>query len=411
MLDGGPGTDTASYALATAGVTVSLANTGPQETFGAGVDTLVSIENLTGSPFADTLGGDNNPNLIIGGGGGDLLSGHAPGAINPTDANTFFYGAPSDSAPGTNSFDAISDFVPGLDKIDLTSLALSGSGPAQLTWLGAQGTDASAGVANSALAHAVWYYTPSAGVTYVYADVDGDGKADLKVQLNAVPLATDFGGVFVPPNTAPVLNANGGSLSYTENQAATAIDGALTVSDVDSATLTGATVSITANFAAGEDVLGFTNQNGITGSYNSGDRRADAERLVERGQLPGGAAFGDLLRHAATTRRRPTPDDQLPGRRRRRRHQPCQQCRHRHRRGHAGQRRAGAERERRLAELHREPGGDGDRRGADGIGRRQRQPRPARRCRSRPTSPSGEDVLGFTNQNGITGSYNARPAC
>ena len=73
-----------------------------------------------------------------------------------------------------------------------------------------------------------------------------------------------------PVNDAPVLNANGGSLSYTENQAATAIDGALTVSDADSATLTGATVSITTNFASGEDVLGFTNQNGITGSYNSG---------------------------------------------------------------------------------------------------------------------------------------------
>ena len=29
-----------------------------------------------------------------------------------------------------------------------------------------------------------------------------------------------------PVNDAPVLNANGGSLSYTENQAATAIDGA-----------------------------------------------------------------------------------------------------------------------------------------------------------------------------------------
>ena len=73
-----------------------------------------------------------------------------------------------------------------------------------------------------------------------------------------------------PVNDAPVLNANGGSLSYTENQAATAIDGALTGSDVDSASLTGATVSITTNFASGEDVLGFTNQNGITGSYNSG---------------------------------------------------------------------------------------------------------------------------------------------
>ncbi|UPK25389.1 VCBS domain-containing protein [Bradyrhizobium sp. 195] len=70
-------------------------------------------------------------------------------------------------------------------------------------------------------------------------------------------------------NDAPVLNANGGSLSYTEGQATTAIDMALIVSDVDSTNLTGATVSITGNFASGQDVLGFTNQNGIIGSYNA----------------------------------------------------------------------------------------------------------------------------------------------
>src|SRR5205085_2444367 len=70
-------------------------------------------------------------------------------------------------------------------------------------------------------------------------------------------------------NDASVLDAHAGSLSYTENQAATAVDSALTVSDVDSANLTGATVSITANFASGQDVLGFTDQNGITGSYNA----------------------------------------------------------------------------------------------------------------------------------------------
>ncbi|WP_439409100.1 VCBS domain-containing protein [Bradyrhizobium sp. DASA03076] len=70
-------------------------------------------------------------------------------------------------------------------------------------------------------------------------------------------------------NDAPVLNANGGSLSYIEGQAATAIDAALIVSDVDNTNLTGATVSITGNFASGQDVLGFTNQSGITGSYNA----------------------------------------------------------------------------------------------------------------------------------------------
>src|SRR5205823_262426 len=66
----------------------------------------------------------------------------------------------------------------------------------------------------------------------------------------------------------PVLAGSPG-LNYTENQAATAIDTVVTVSDVDSSNLTGATVSITANFVAGEDVLGFTAQPGISGAYNA----------------------------------------------------------------------------------------------------------------------------------------------
>ena len=70
-------------------------------------------------------------------------------------------------------------------------------------------------------------------------------------------------------NQAPVLNAGGGSLAYTENQVPTAIDTAITVSDADNANLAGATVSITNNFAAGQDILAFVNQNGITGSYNA----------------------------------------------------------------------------------------------------------------------------------------------
>ena len=47
------------------------------------------------------------------------------------------------------------------------------------------------------------------------------------------------------------------------------IDARLTVTDVDSTNLAGATVSITATYVTGQDVLGFTNQNGITGSFDA----------------------------------------------------------------------------------------------------------------------------------------------
>ncbi|MEY4753141.1 MAG: hypothetical protein RJA44_816, partial [Pseudomonadota bacterium] len=69
-------------------------------------------------------------------------------------------------------------------------------------------------------------------------------------------------------NDAPVL-AVANTLAYTENDAATAIDPSLTLSDVDSSILSGATVSIGTGFASGQDVLGFTNQNSITGTYDT----------------------------------------------------------------------------------------------------------------------------------------------
>ncbi|MGB8437385.1 MAG: DUF4347 domain-containing protein, partial [Burkholderiales bacterium] len=73
-------------------------------------------------------------------------------------------------------------------------------------------------------------------------------------------------------NRAPVL-ATGSTLAYTENQAAAPINTSLTVSDVDNSTLASATVSVSGNFASGQDVLGFVNGAGmgnIAGSYNSG---------------------------------------------------------------------------------------------------------------------------------------------
>jgi serralysin len=74
-LDGGADTDIVSYASAAGAVWVSLALTGAQDTGGAGIDTLAGVENLLGSPFADTLTGDSAANWIDGGAGGDTMAG------------------------------------------------------------------------------------------------------------------------------------------------------------------------------------------------------------------------------------------------------------------------------------------------------------------------------------------------
>jgi Ca2+-binding RTX toxin-like protein len=73
-LDGGEGNDTAGYDDSPAGVTVSLIGNTAVGGHAAG-DTLVSIENLTGSGFADWLEGDNTVNVLSGSDGDDTLLG------------------------------------------------------------------------------------------------------------------------------------------------------------------------------------------------------------------------------------------------------------------------------------------------------------------------------------------------
>jgi Ca2+-binding RTX toxin-like protein len=74
QLNGGNGVDTASYAGATAAVSVNLGGGTPGTGDAAG-DTFVSIENIVGSRFDDTLIGNAGNNYISGGAGDDRITG------------------------------------------------------------------------------------------------------------------------------------------------------------------------------------------------------------------------------------------------------------------------------------------------------------------------------------------------
>jgi Ca2+-binding RTX toxin-like protein len=71
-LDGGVGTDTGSYSPSQTAVNASLAT---KSATGEGSDTFMSIENLTGSSYADTLTGDGEANTLRGGAGNDTIVG------------------------------------------------------------------------------------------------------------------------------------------------------------------------------------------------------------------------------------------------------------------------------------------------------------------------------------------------
>ena len=83
----------------------------------------------------------------------------------------------------------------------------------------------------------------------------------------------DASGVFMQRytcNDLPVVTTTASALAYTENAGAVVVDGALTLTDPDDTNMEGATITISANYVNGQDTLTFTNQNGITGSWNAG---------------------------------------------------------------------------------------------------------------------------------------------
>src|SRR5581483_11860800 len=84
VLNGGGGIDTVTYAASAAAVDVSLA-TGSGSGGDAEGDTLIDVENLTGSAFDDTLEGDGGNNVLTGNGGSDTVSyEHAAAGVTVT---------------------------------------------------------------------------------------------------------------------------------------------------------------------------------------------------------------------------------------------------------------------------------------------------------------------------------------
>ncbi|MFM7265662.1 MAG: calcium-binding protein, partial [Cyanobium sp.] len=139
LLDGGAGFDTASYALAPQGVVVALSLLTPQNTRGAGMDTLTSIEHLVGSRFADHLSGSDDANHLLGGDGDDILVGstgadrHQGGA----GADLFLYRSAEEVGHGVRARDRILDFE-AEDRLDLRLIDadLSRAGDQSFVWIG-----------------------------------------------------------------------------------------------------------------------------------------------------------------------------------------------------------------------------------------------------------------------------------
>ncbi|MFK8014013.1 MAG: cadherin-like domain-containing protein [Gammaproteobacteria bacterium] len=108
------------------------------------------------------------------------------------------------------------------------------------------------------------------------ADYHGDAQIDIAVNDQG---NTGSGGVAVSnesilihvrsENDAPVVTVSVTDVNFTE-QSPVGIDVNATITDIDDTTLTGAIIRISANYEIGVDQLQFTNQNGISGTYDNG---------------------------------------------------------------------------------------------------------------------------------------------
>ena len=166
VLAGNTGVDTASYASATAGVTVSLVIATAQTT-GFGHDTLSGIENLTGSNFNDTLSGNTSANAIDGGTGNDRIDGGGGSdtLTGGAGADNFVF---SSTLNGLTNVDKITDFVAVDDTILLSSTIFAAAGP--------NGTlSASAFHAGTAAADADDRIIYNQSTGFIYYDADGNG--------------------------------------------------------------------------------------------------------------------------------------------------------------------------------------------------------------------------------------------
>ena len=151
VLMGGAGIDTASYANAPQGLTVSLLDPSVNTGDAAG-DTYSQIENLTGSAFADRITGSDSVNTLSGGGGNDVIYGLGGSDVllGGAGADQLYGGAQNDLLNGGDGndllvggsgydtmtgglgsdtfvfegpngiFDTITDFAAGSDKIRLS---------------------------------------------------------------------------------------------------------------------------------------------------------------------------------------------------------------------------------------------------------------------------------------------------
>lgn len=204
--DGNGGTDLYDLSGTTAGATVNL-TAGTSTSSQTGTDTLLNIENVTGSSGNDVITGSSAANVLIGGDGDDFLFGMGGadtligGAGNDrltggagrdvmtggSGNDIFIFTAVSDMGNSASARDVITDFTPGQDKLDFSAIDANAqlSGNQAFTFLATQGA-----AFTGARGQLKWSIQDAAGTandkTIIMGDMNGDRIADFHVELTGL---------------------------------------------------------------------------------------------------------------------------------------------------------------------------------------------------------------------------------
>lgn len=187
LFNGGAGIDTISYrprdddlTQGGSGVTIDLAQ-GFAQTGANRRETLVSIENATGSGAGDVLIGSDVANRVEGAGGFDEMTGRG-------GADRFVFARLAHSALSQDNFDLVTDFSRAEgDKIVVSAMDANSTatGNQAFSFIGAAGFAGRAGQLR---------FDVLEGGVMVRGDVNGDGFADFQIGFLGLSSlrATDF---------------------------------------------------------------------------------------------------------------------------------------------------------------------------------------------------------------------------
>jgi serralysin len=168
---------------------------GGGQTFNVQIAFGAQIERAIGGSGDDILSGNESSNSLRGGGGNDILAGGlgndrvegGDGADIFVFASTYHSSGYLIRSDGKKFLpDVLTDFTSGIDKIDLSAIDAD---------LGTAENEAFAFIGTGVFTHQAGQlrYEVLDGRAHIFADTDGNGRADLEIIANSTQiLATDF---------------------------------------------------------------------------------------------------------------------------------------------------------------------------------------------------------------------------